>query len=536
MKRAFRQSMTWLHTWTGLLVGWVLFFVFLTGTFGYVNAEVDRWMRPEQPMLSAFPSTIDLAAVAEQRLRARGKDAELWQIVFPGGRGAANPSVGWRERPAGGEKLGPFTREALDATALPGEKVRETGGGNTLYVMHYALHYLPPLWGNYLVGICTMFMLVAICTGVVAHKKIFRDFFTFRAAKGQRSWLDGHNLLAVTALPFHVMITWSGLVFFLAIYMPVAADTLYPGSGGRERFFAGAYGGARTERDATTPAAPLVPLVPLLRQVEDLWSNRALGFVIVDNPGRDNARVTVYAQDESRIDRARAFILFDGVTGTLLKSAAGTRTPVGRFNNSLLGLHEGRFAGPILRFLYVLAGFTGTAMIGTGLVLWSTKRKVKLRATENPHFGIVVVDVLNLGTIIGLPIGIAAYFWANRVLSVEMTGRAAWEVHVMFITWGLTFLYAAVRPLDRAWIELCWLASAACALLPLLNAATTERHLGVTIPAGDWSLASIDLGMLGAGLFFAFFARTMLRKQISGCAKLSQRAAARSKPAVEAAE
>jgi len=40
--------MTWLHTWTGLLAGWGLFFVFLTGTFGCGNAEVDRRMRPER--------------------------------------------------------------------------------------------------------------------------------------------------------------------------------------------------------------------------------------------------------------------------------------------------------------------------------------------------------------------------------------------------------------------------------------------------------------------------------------------------------
>ena len=31
-------------TWAGLLVGWVLFFTFLTGTLGYFDDEIDRWM------------------------------------------------------------------------------------------------------------------------------------------------------------------------------------------------------------------------------------------------------------------------------------------------------------------------------------------------------------------------------------------------------------------------------------------------------------------------------------------------------------
>ena len=34
MKNGFRQVAAWLHTWSGLTVGWVLFFVFVTGTAG----------------------------------------------------------------------------------------------------------------------------------------------------------------------------------------------------------------------------------------------------------------------------------------------------------------------------------------------------------------------------------------------------------------------------------------------------------------------------------------------------------------------
>ena len=46
MKDRFRQSMAWLHTWLGLLFGWVLYFIFVTGTAGYLDTEIDRWMRP----------------------------------------------------------------------------------------------------------------------------------------------------------------------------------------------------------------------------------------------------------------------------------------------------------------------------------------------------------------------------------------------------------------------------------------------------------------------------------------------------------
>src|SRR5690606_8758363 len=167
------------------------------------------------------------------------------------------------------------------------------------------------------------------------------------------------------------------------------------------------------------------------------------------------------------------------------------------FQDVMFGLHEGRFAGPLLRWLYVASGLLGAAMIATGLVLWTVKRKVKqdklVKAGEKREFGFRLVECLNIGTVAGLPFAIAVYFWANRLLPAAMEGRRDWEVHAMFIAWGVSLLYPAFRASMRAWIEELWVAAAAFVLLPVLNALTTDRHLGVTIPAGDWSLASIDL-------------------------------------------
>ena len=51
MFSSLRQCTSWLHTWTGLIVGWVLFFVFVTGTPGYFQTEITRWMQPERPVV-----------------------------------------------------------------------------------------------------------------------------------------------------------------------------------------------------------------------------------------------------------------------------------------------------------------------------------------------------------------------------------------------------------------------------------------------------------------------------------------------------
>ncbi len=72
-----------------------------------------------------------------------------------------------------------------------------------------------------------------------------------------------------------------------------------------------------------------------------------------------------------------------------------------------------------------------------------------------------------------------------------------------FIVWAALLLYAALRPVARAWIEQFCLAAAAFALLPVLNALTTDHHLGVSVPQGDWVVAGFDLTMLAFGVAFA---------------------------------
>lgn len=67
-------------------------------------------------------------------------------------------------------------------------------------------------------------------------------------------------------------------------------------------------------------------------------------------------------------------------------------------------------------------------------------------------------------------------------------------------------LYAAFRSASKAWVEEFSLTAAAFVLLPILNLLTTRRHLGVTIPAGDWGLAGFDITMIVTGVVYAYVA------------------------------
>ncbi|RSU56574.1 PepSY domain-containing protein [Sphingobium yanoikuyae] len=47
MKDSLRQSMGWFHTWCGLLFGWVLFGILLTGSLAVFYTEINLWTTPE---------------------------------------------------------------------------------------------------------------------------------------------------------------------------------------------------------------------------------------------------------------------------------------------------------------------------------------------------------------------------------------------------------------------------------------------------------------------------------------------------------
>lgn len=219
--RGFRKSMSWVHTWGGLLAGWLLFAIFVTGTLSFFRQEITVWMQPE--LHSAQPDSQGLAR-ALHYLEETAPDARRWTIEQPNPRspvlslGASNSE---RERRGGQTVMDPATGDIL--------KPRQTAGGRFFVTFHYQLHGMGPTIGRWIVGIVTMAMFVALITGVIIHRNVFKDFFTFRPGKGKRSWLDAHNATGILALPFYLVITFSGLLLLGAMLLPSINWAAYSG-------------------------------------------------------------------------------------------------------------------------------------------------------------------------------------------------------------------------------------------------------------------------------------------------------------------
>ena len=513
----FRQAQAWLHTWCGLWFSWLLFAIFLTGTLAVFEEPISHWMTPEHhaeeaAALHAAPS--DSGGTMAQRLAwglaymdKHHPGAEMWELWPADAQGAGNLTVYWFDaaRAYAQARLDPATGEVMTARPKTG---RDTLGGHHFVDFHYRLH--AGNVGLWLVGIAALAMLVALVSGVIIHRRIFQDFFTFRPRKGQRSWLDAHNVSAVVALPYHLMITYTGLLTLVLMYMPWAPQTAYRNHGGPTAFLAEALGETEPIAASGQPT-PLADLAAPVALAQRRWPGALVEHITVDHPGDAQARITVTREVGAEMRLMPPSMRFSGVNGAP-EAVAGEEpsTPVLTYDVAT-GLHTGRFAGPLVRALVFLSGLAGCALVATGLLLWAVKeRPAHLKARQRGERGsaaLRLVDGLNLAGVAGLLVAMAAFFWINRLLPVATTQRAQTEIDLFFAVWGGCALLGLARPTRGMWRAQVLAAGTLLALVPLLNAATGGAHWGVSLSARLWAVAGLDAVCLLLGLALLAAAR-----------------------------
>ena len=512
-----RQAMAWLHTWSGLWISWLLFAIFLTGTLSVFEEPIGHWMQPEHALEEAAhasepppPKVADRAQRLQLALAFMDKahpKADMWEI-WPVQRPEQGLSAYWFQ-PQGGYG-------SADLDPLTGKEIkhghagvqRATQGGHHFVDFHYELH--AGRIGVWIVGITTMIMLVALVSGVITHKRIFKDFFTFRPAKGQRSWLDAHNAVAVLTLPFQFMIAYTGLVFYADDYVPAPVVAQYGMENAKKSFLA-------DWNDVGKPARIGQPLAIPDLEPYALRAEQAIGqeirAVVLDHPNDAAMRVCMYGWNEDselleRISANTGRACYALATGeqTALRRPGDSDTGGAALTRTVMSnLHMAGFGGMPMRWLYFLCGLAGTAMMGTGAILFLVKRRQKSLG----EFGAAtprvyrLVACLNIAAIAGLAIACIGFLWANRLIPIGLEQRAGWEVKAFFGVWLLTLLHACLRSEKRAWIEQLGLLAALCLLLPLLNVLSTGDSLPAQFARGDLESAGVELCAIGFGLLAA---------------------------------
>lgn len=539
MFQSFRQAMAWLHTWFGLVLGFVLMAAFFFGALSVFDREIDRWAIPStrfepQPMPSyekvlrpAFermqptPQAID-----EMRPRVNGDMPTRFDTVVSWSAYTTHRDpvmqlfAGYQVPHAKDPEEAIWAYATIDprnGATLPDDRLKI--GSGFFYPMHYSLTLDWKNLGIWIVGFSALVMLAALVSGVVMHRKLFREFFTFRPGKARlRSVLDLHNLTGVVALPFHFFFAFTGLLIFAAAYYFPLGHTqlhelhdLHAEVEARET-------GLPHER-AGVPAR-LASVDAMVAEAQRRWKENdkagEVGFLVLQHVGDANGYVSVYRAGTDRIALVGDGIHFKASTGELIHEDPAA-TPVGRVSEFLTGLHLQHFRHWLLRWFYVLGGLAGAVCIATGFVFFVEKRK-RQHAQQGSQ-GARVVDALAVTTVTGMVLAALGILVTNRLLPEDLPARGDWERYAFWGTWAVALLHAGWRsaPVARglanpAWREQCWAIMALALAAVSLNWITTGDHLLRTLTAGYWPVAGVDLFLLSGAAVAVLAARKLRRR------------------------
>ncbi|ULA65972.1 MAG: Membrane protein [Nitrospira sp.] len=386
------------HSWSGILFGWLLYAVFLTGTLTVFDAEITQWMQPELAELTLRESNISQAGNAPTAQPPQShRDIQ---------RGLPPPSVHTvklqTNRTFGGQTTDPRTGRMV--------VLRDTQGGDFFYHFHHGLLLGYP--GAWIVGLAGLSMIVSLITGMGIHRRSMKGLVLGSLGTSSNRAGVSHNLLGLLVLPFALLISVTGLLISSSIYLPIELQLL---------------------RDKPS----------------------TLSF--------------------------------------------------------LSTLHFVQFGTVAMRWLYFLMGLATSATIATGLVLWTIKRR-PIEFAQARLTSAHIIERLNIATVAGLLVSVAALFWLNRILPLPLFERAVWEIRGFFLIWCVSLIHSLLRRnLLVSWQEQLSAAALLLAFLPGVNALTTDSHLLITLSRGQWAMAGVDLTSLAVGVLLGVLARRVGR-------------------------
>lgn len=226
-----------LHTWTGIITGVILFIIAFSGAVAvFANPELKIWANPEiRSPVKSDPESYQ-AIIEEYAKQVEPRYLEELHFQLPETRTADHFRLtfeGHVEKPDGGEDHKGIVYEfAINATQARSKTDMDEYFAQSRYDIasfiggfHADLHLGRPL-GLILTGLLGLTLTVSIITGLLVHRKILSQLFTFRPGRSLSLGLnDGHKSMGVWGVMFHTTIAFTGAFLGLAtvILVPAAA-------------------------------------------------------------------------------------------------------------------------------------------------------------------------------------------------------------------------------------------------------------------------------------------------------------------------
>nr|WP_320133998.1 PepSY-associated TM helix domain-containing protein [uncultured Holophaga sp.] len=395
-----QRAARWIHSWSGILCGLILFLIFTAGTLTLYADALNRWSQP-----AATPRPVDtpaqVQAFAEAIHRSHPELKGCFSLVLPT-QEEPNTGAYWLDSARG---RWVFTdREALARHKAPGG---QTGLGEFLNELHHNLG-LGQRGALFLGAICLLYAL-AVLTGVLIHLPRGRQMLTIARQQGpRRLWGDLHAVLGFISLPFHLIFALTGALFCFFMVLVMAYDR--PAFHGHLSSHLDAILGTATPEPSGQPGPPLSmeALQGAARQAAPGLEPRYLRLSHYGD-ATGSAQVMGYGHGQVGIF---GVLSLDLSTGRPLEiQTPGHRDTNHAVMSTLYGLHFGHWGGPLVRALYFLLGLLGALILLAGQVVWVAARWKRPGGAGQARF----MARLTVGFCGGVILGVAVAFPASRL-------------------------------------------------------------------------------------------------------------------------
>lgn len=457
------------HKYIGILLAYFGFFLFFSGTLGYYKDEITLFMQPENYRLNykspnALKSGIDY-------LSKYHANADIWEITLPS---ETSPFVGvsYKNDKKAHQKKKNKPRINIDPESGERVKARSTYGGNFIGKLHFNLWYIPASKGREIVGYATLLLILTIVTGVIIHKRIFKDFFKYRKNTILR---DTHIVTSVSGFAIFFMLSVSGLYlvekFMLKeIYQDISSKNQ---AAMQQDFYekAKAKREARRkvkqnkEQNATETVSEIVvkqnqsSYIPTLSDIKNIidkkLNGRELKNILIKKDAVDTAYIQLNFDTKNPFsENGLSFSaeLYNIKTGKLVdmmsQKELNTEQKIYQFMKIF---HTGNFSDEMVKFIFFVFGILGLFMCFGGALLW--------QKNSNSTLTFYLGRFLNGSIFIGLFTGFGMYLLSNQLIKFNTPLRHNLEVNAFFIALIISTLLSAILVKRYAYTILSFITS-----------------------------------------------------------------------------
>lgn len=512
MKRDTTKTLYILHSWVGAVTGVLLFVIALTGAVSvFGSPELEIWSHPSihhyEPI---HPDKIEATILQDAKQVPKGYLADI-DVILPAVRRTEFLSIYFHADPdeIKNNKVEPFivfihdpnTLELVDIHKGNRDEISAQSSkdlSSFILQFHADLHLGSPV-GLLVTGLLGLTLFASIITGLIIHRKILRELFSFRPFRSLRLfWTDSHKVMGVWGLLFHAMIAFTGA------YMGITAVILVPASafvffdGDRAALIEAVLPDIEPELSGTPAKLNISKTIQAMQAADkgEILSFSILGWN--DENAIMSANILPGKVIPSQILEYNAHKAEPIETHTLFSRLGGLSGPI---LDAMDPLHFGNFGGLLVKTIWALLG-VGTALLGlSGVMIWIERRAYgstgQLTTTQYQR-----ISRFSLGVCMGLVVAISLLFYGQRLLTVAPHTMNWWLGCLFFSSWLICTSWATLMSKNEYQVSKVLLFIAALLLIcvPVLNGLTTGNHIFNALTKKHYLVAGVDLAVFFIGL------------------------------------